>query len=237
MNRSLSSTLLILATTLAGCQLQAPAPAASPAPAEPGAAPATQAAAPAAPAAAPAAPATRPAATQPPRPLPIVLPEGTTLRLTLANSISTATARSGDAVLATLGEELSVGGKVVAPAGSEVRGRVTTAIRSGKTKGRARLAFDFDTLIAKGKQAAIETTSVDITADPSKKKDAAMIGGGAGAGAILGAIIGGKKGAAIGAGVGAAAGTGTVLATRGKEVELAAGQPVHVNLTADARLD
>jgi hypothetical protein len=230
MNRPLSSTLLILATTLVGCQPQAPAPAASPAPAEAAAAPATQASA-------PTAPATRPAATQPPRPQPIVLPEGTTLRLTLANSISTASAHDGDAVLATLGEDLLVGGRVVAPAGSEVRGRVTTALRSGKTKGRARLVFGFDTLIAKGRQAAIETTSVDITADPSKKKDAAIIGGGTGAGAIIGAIIGGKKGAAIGAGVGAAAGTGTVLATRGKEVELAAGQPVHVNLTADARLD
>ncbi len=238
MNRSLSSTLLILTTTLAGCQPQAPAPASSPAPAEPGAAPATQAAAPAAAPAAPATvPAMRPAVTQAPRPQPIVIPDGTTLRLNLENSISTASARDGDAVLATLGEDLVVGGKVVAPSGSEVRGRVTTSVRSGKTKGRARLVFGFDTLIAKGRQAAIETTSVDITADPSKKKDAAMIGGGAGAGAILGAIIGGKKGAAIGAGVGAAAGTGTVLATRGKEVELAAGQPVHVSLVADARLE
>jgi hypothetical protein len=227
MKRPLASLLLILTTGLAGCQPQAPAPAASPAPGEPAAAPATEAAAPAA----------RPAATQPPRPQPIVLPEGTTLRLTLANSISTASAHDGDAVLATLGEDLLVAGRVVAPAGSEVRGRVTTAIRSGKTKGRARLVFGFDTLLAKGRQAALETTSVDITADPSKKKDAAIIGGGTGAGAIIGAIIGGKKGAAIGAGVGAAAGTGTVLATRGKEVELAAGQPVHVNLTADARLE
>ena len=74
----------------------------------------------------------------------LVIPEGTTLHLTLENSLSSATNSSGDAVLAKLTEDVSVGGKLVAAAGSEVRGRVTTSIRSGKTKGRARLAFGFD---------------------------------------------------------------------------------------------
>jgi hypothetical protein len=248
MTRPLFPLTLLLAAALAGCQLQAPA--ASPAPAEPAAEPAAApasgpAAAPAsAPAAAPAgapaaAPSARPAVTQAPapRPQPVVIPDGTTLRLLLDNSLSTASNHTGDAVLAHLGEDLSVGGKVVAPAGSEVRGHITAAVRSGKTKGLARMAFTFDTLTVKGTKHDVATTAVDITADPSKKKDAAIIGGGAGAGAILGAIIGGKKGAAVGAGVGAAAGTGTVLATRGKEVELGAGQPIHVNLTADARID
>jgi hypothetical protein len=216
--------VLILITAFAGCQPQAPAPLASPAPEERGAAPAARPGAPAAPAARP-------------QPQPIVLPEGTTLPLALENFLSTASNHAGDAVLARLSDDVGVGGKVVVAAGSEVRGRITAAVRSGKTKGLARMAFTFDTLVVKGVARPIETTSVDITADPTKKKDAAIIGGGAGAGAIIGAIIGGKKGAAVGAGVGAAAGTGTVLATRGKEVELAAGQAIRVNLTADARLD
>jgi hypothetical protein len=52
----------------------------------------------------------------------------------------------------------------------------------------------------------------------TKKRDAAIIGGGAGLGAAIGAIAGGKKGAGIGAAVGGGAGTGTVLATKGKEL-------------------
>jgi hypothetical protein len=187
--------------------------------------------------AAPATVAPRPAATPVPTPAPIVIPEGTTLRLSLTSPLSTVTANAGDPVGATLSEDLSVNGRVVAPAGSEVRGHVTAAARSGKVKGRARIAFTFDSLAARGRSARLETTSVDITADPSKGKDAAIIGGGTGAGATIGAIIGGKKGAAIGAGVGAAAGTGAVLTTRGKEVELASGQAIHVSLVADARLD
>lgn len=180
--------------------------------------------------------AARAVATPKPAPPPVFIPEGTELTLTLASAVSSATNNEGDAVLAKLAEDVKVGEKIVAPAGSEVRGRVTAAVRSGKVKGRARLALAFDTIVVKGKESPIAATGIDITADPTKKKDAAIIGGGAGVGAIIGAIAGGKKGAAIGATIGAGAGTGTVLATRGKEVELPAGQALAIQLTSVARL-
>ncbi len=56
---------------------------------------------------------------------------------------------------------------------------------------------------------------------PTKKQDAAKIGGGAAGGAVIGAILGGGGGAAKGAAIGGAGGTGVVLATRGKEVQRA----------------
>jgi hypothetical protein len=179
--------------------------------------------------------AARPAAPKP-TPEPIVVPEGTHLTIVLDAGVSSATNSTGDAVLGKLSEDVKVGDKVVAAAGSEVRGHVTNAVRSGKVKGRAHLALAFDTLVVKGHDYPIETTGIAITADPSKKRDAAMIGGGAGAGALIGALFGGKKGAAIGAGVGAGAGGGAVLVTRGKEVELPAGQALLVKLTTAARL-
>ncbi len=52
----------------------------------------------------------------------------------------------------------------------------------------------------------------------SKKRQAAIIAGSAGAGAAIGAVAGGKKGAAIGAVSGATAGTAYDLATRNKKV-------------------
>jgi hypothetical protein len=53
-------------------------------------------------------------------------------------------------------------------------------------------------------------------------EDATKLGRAPG-GAIVGGILGGGSGAAKGAAVGGAAGTGVVLATRGREVTLAAG--------------
>lgn len=170
------------------------------------------------------------------RPAPVVVPEGATLSLVLETSMSSETSRAGDRVVAKLAEDVSVGETVVVPAGSEIRGRVTHAVSSGRVKTRARLAFDFDTLVLNGKEHAIGTRAIDITAGDTHKKDAVTIGIGAGAGAIVGAIAKGGKGAAIGTLIGGAAGTGVVLANTGKEVELAAGSRMTVRLTNEARL-
>jgi len=170
------------------------------------------------------------------RPNPVTVPEGATLPLVLETAISSATSRPGDRVVARLAEEVRVGEKVVVPAGSEVRGRVTEAVPSGRVKTRARLAFDFDTLVLEGKEYSIGTGPVDITAGSTHNKDAATIGIGAGAGAIVGAIVDGKKGAGIGALIGGATGTGVVLTNTGKEVALGTGTRVTVRLTREARL-
>jgi hypothetical protein len=77
---------------------------------------------------------------------------------------------------------------------------------------------------------------VDITAPDSHKRDAAIIGGGAGAGALIGAIADGKHGAGIGALIGAGAGTGIVLTNTGKEVLVPAGATVSVELTQATRI-
>jgi hypothetical protein len=170
------------------------------------------------------------------RPSPITVPEGATFPLVLETAMSSATSRSGDLIVATLAEDFKVGENVVVPSGSEVRGRVTAAVPSGRVKTRARLAFDFDTLVLEGKEHPIGTRAVDITARDTHKKDAATIGIGAGAGAIIGAIAKGGKGAAIGSLIGGAAGTGVVLTNTGKEVELGTGSRVTVRLTREARL-
>jgi len=172
----------------------------------------------------------------PPTPPPVILAEGTALVLRLESSVSTATAHAGDVVTAAVAEPVRQGDRVVVPDGAEVRGKVVTAVRSGKVKGRARLVVEFDRLTVEGRGHEISASPIDITADSSKKKDAAIVGGAAGAGAIIGAIADGGKGAAIGGLIGGAAGGGAVLATRGKEVVLPAGTRVEVRLSQGVRI-
>jgi hypothetical protein len=87
-----------------------------------------------------------------------------------------------------------------------------------------------------GQEQPVELRSIDITAHSQKKRDGAMIAGGAGAGALIGAIADGGHGAAVGALVGAGAGTGAVLLTRGQEVELPAGGKWTLQVTRQATL-
>ena len=127
------------------------------------------------------------------------------------------------------------GERILVADGAEVRGRVVTAVRSGKGEGCARLVVEFDRLTVDGRSYEIAANAIDISRRP-QKCDAAIIGGGAGAGAIIGAIADGGKGAAIGGLIGGAAGSGAVLATRGKEVVLETGTRVQVKLGRDVRL-
>jgi len=114
----------------------------------------------------------------------------------------------------------------VLPAGTEVVGTVTDVKRSGRVKGRALVAYRFNSLRAAGERYDIRTTQLSHQAAATKGDDAKKIGVGAGIGAAIGAIAGGGSGAAKGAAIGGAAGTGAVLATRGKEVELAEGADI-----------
>jgi hypothetical protein len=130
-----------------------------------------------------------------------------------------------------------VSGRVILAAGTEVVGRVTAAVQSGRVKGRARLAMEFDEVRDGGSSYRIEATAIDITAESSKGKDAKIAGGAAAAGAIIGAIAGGGKGALKGGAIGGAAGGAAVLATRGNEVVLDAGTRVEVTLERQIQID
>jgi hypothetical protein len=177
-----------------------------------------------------------PVSTPAPTPEPIVVPAGTTLALVFDSTVSSATAEVGDAVTARLGEDVKVGEDVILKAGSEVRGRVVSAKRSGKVKSRAELQVEFDTIELKGRPHTIETTSVAQTATSDKGRDAKIIGGAAGAGAIIGGIADGGSGALKGVLIGGAAGTGGVLLTRGKEVVFQQGSRHKVKLEKSLRL-
>jgi hypothetical protein len=141
------------------------------------------------------------------------------LTVALINPISTATNKAGDEFTASIVEPIVVGGQTVVPKGVLVNGRVVDAEGSGRVSGKANIRLVLTSIGEGAKTHPIVTKAFVAEADPTKKRDAGVIGGAAGIGAAIGAIAGGKGGAAKGAIIGGAAGTGGVLATKGKEVE------------------
>jgi len=165
------------------------------------------------------------------------LPAGTVIPVTFETTVSSATSNSEDKVLAKVRQDVRAGGRVVLPAGSELRGHVISARRSGKVKGRAYLSLRFSELVVGGKTYPVTTRRIALVAPKTHGRDAKIIGGGAAAGALVGAIADGKKGAGVGALVGGGAGTGVVLTTRGKEVTLPAGSRWRVRLLKPLDID
>jgi len=156
----------------------------------------------------------------------LTVPAGTTLPLELMTALSSETATVETPVRARLRQSVNVDGHTALPEGTVLTGTVTDVERSGRVQGRSRLAFQFDTATVNGVRETVRTNPVSFEGEASKGDDAKKIGIGAGIGAAIGAIAGGGSGAAKGAAIGGGAGTGVVLATRGKEVELAAGTDI-----------
>jgi hypothetical protein len=235
---------------------EAPPPAAEPAPqatpAEP--APAPPAATAPAPSARPAAPSSRPRASAepapplrntaptpavrepaaPPKPTAheVTVRSGTELPLELLTTLSTETAAVEDEVRARLKQAVVVNGETVVPNGATLIGSVTEVERAGRVKGLAHLAIRFTEVTYSGERHRINTAPLTFQGEATKSEDATKVGAGAGIGAVIGGILGGGSGAAKGAAIGGAAGGGAVLATRGKDVELASGTALTAVLAA-----
>jgi hypothetical protein len=159
----------------------------------------------------------------------VTIPEGTTLSVELGTPVASDTSNVEDPVRGTLTRAVRVSGDIVVPAESVITGTVIETHRSGRVKGRASVALRFDRLVIHKESVEIRTARVVREAAANRRDDVTKGGIGAGVGAIVGGIVGGGKGAAIGAGAG---GAGAVLATRGREIRLAAGTLVSVRLEA-----
>jgi len=155
-------------------------------------------------------------------PVTVTIPAGTAIGIRLGSAINTGTAQNGESFEGTLAEAISVGGTVVASAGSSVQGKITNVVSSGRLKRPAEISLVLTSLTVKGGKAVTITTSTwSMKGKSHAKRNVGMIGGGAGAGALIGGLAGGGKGAAIGAAVGAGAGTAGAAATGKDEIVLA----------------
>jgi hypothetical protein len=157
----------------------------------------------------------------------VTIPAGTSISVKVLSSLASNTSKVEDPVRGSVAHAVVISGETAVPAGASINGSVLDAAESGRVKGRAHIAFRFDRLVIGDETYRIQTARVAREAAADTKGDLKKGGLGAGAGAVVGAIVGGGKGAAIGA---AAGGTGAVLATKGKEIQVAAGTVVSVLL-------
>ena len=189
---------------------------------------APRAATPAAPAAP--APAARPATTAP-RAGEITV--GTEVDVRLQMPLNSGTAAVEDRFEATTLVDLVQDGRTLIPAGSVMRGLVTTVEPATRTNRTARLTVSFDQVTVGTRAYPMRGTVTQAIEGEGIRGDVPKAGVGAGVGAIIGGLIGGAKGAIAGILIG---GGGAIAATEGKQVELPAGSVLRVRFDSPLQI-
>lgn len=154
------------------------------------------------------------------------VPVGTEFDVRLQTSLNSSTAKTEQRFEATTVLDYTSGTTVVVPAGSTVRGFVSSVRPAGRIDRRGSLTLSFDELKI-GDRTYRLRASVTQAIDGKMTEDVARIGAGAVAGAILGGIFGGGRGALLGVLIG---GGGTIAAVDGTDVDLPAGTILRVRL-------
>ena len=199
-----------------------------------------------------------PGATDPSTSRKLVVPRDTTIPLALKNSVSTRTASVGQSIYCETIYPITVGNRIVIPAGSYVKGSVTQVVRPGHVKGRAELGLRFDSItLANGVTRPLRATlsgfagngkegfhkqESKIEGESSKGSDAGKVAETTVTGAEIGTIAGAAghsvgKGLGIGSAAGAAGGLIWALASRGKDLVLPSGTNLELQLSAPLTFD
>lgn len=156
-----------------------------------------------------------------------VVPVGQLMDVRLQTPLSSATATAEQRFEATTAADLLQGDRVLIPAGSMVRGVVSSVDSAGRVDRTGRLTLAFDKIEVNGREYPMRAQATQVFESGGIRDEAKTVGTAGAVGAIVGGIIGGLKGALIGAVVGSG---GVIAATEGKDVELPAGTIVRIRL-------
>ncbi|MGH9311467.1 MAG: hypothetical protein ACRD1U_18960 [Vicinamibacterales bacterium] len=156
-----------------------------------------------------------------------VIPVGQEIDVRLQNELSSDTAKVEDRFEATTVADLYRGNDVLIPAGSVLRGIVSSVNRASRTDRKGELTVAFDQVTIGGRNYPMRGTVTQALESEGIRGEAGRIGAGSAVGAIIGGIMGGVKGALLGVLIG---GGGTMAATEGKDVTLPPGTILRVRL-------
>lgn len=166
--------------------------------------------------------------------------EGTEVRLTLLDSLSTRSSAAGDTFRAEVAEPVYDGERIVLPLGAVVTGRVTEVRESGGARERAVLHTGFLHVGVEGDtipfSARLVGTNPVMRSRISTAERSAKIGGGALVGALVGGYLAGGTGALTGAAVGGLAAAVWVMSTQDVDVVLPVGSALRVSTTREVEV-
>ena len=183
----------------------------------------------------------RTAATAAPAATPFTVPQWTSLRIRMDDTLTSTDSMEGDPFMATVMDQGQY-------QGAHIYGTVLTIDHSGRFRGHTSMVLGFNRLVMPdGRRAPIAAEIVMLYHAPSGESvgvdnaiDSSGRGGktiehtaiGAGAGALLGGIFGGGRGAGLGSIFGGAAGLGTTAFSGPQEVKLDRGMEMLIRITS-----
>jgi hypothetical protein len=162
-----------------------------------------------------------------------VVPVGQEIDVRLQGPLSSATAKPEQRFETTTVVDLVQDGSVLIPAGSVVRGHVSSVSPAGNIDRSGSMTLAFDQLTIAGRSHEMRGMATQAFESGGIREEAGTVGAGGAVGAIVGGLIGGVRGALIGAAVGAG---GVIAATEGKDVTLPAGTILRLRLDTPLRL-
>lgn len=162
------------------------------------------------------------AAPAPPPPVRHVqIDAGTTVAISMIDSIDSSVNQAGEVFHASLDQPLlDADGNTVVPKGADVYVRLASASSAGKMTGQSQLHLELVKLVYQGQTYPLVSSTYSQVGESRGKDTAKKVGVGAAIGAIIGGVIGGGKGVAIGAASGAGAGGVYQASTKGQQVKV-----------------
>jgi hypothetical protein len=162
------------------------------------------------------------------------IPVGQELDIRLQTPLSSDTAQVEDRFEATTIVDMYEGNQLLVPAGSVLRGVVSSVKRAGRVERKGVLTLSFDQITVDGRDYPIRATVTQAIESSGVRGEAGKIGTAAGVGAIIGGILGGFKGALAGILIG---GGGTIAATEGNDVKLDVGTILRIRFDSAVPLE
>ena len=171
---------------------------------------------------------------QPPIPVNVSIPAGTTLAIRIDQRINVKTSRAGDTFTGEIVEPvLASDNSVLVPKRTIVGGVVDVSHRRGHFKGRSLLELRLTTLTLNGIQYPLATQDMARSNKGKGRRSTGLIAGGAGLGMLVGGVATGGVGLVVGGLVGGGAGTAAAGLTGNRDIDIPAESIVHFQLADD----